>query len=206
MKTAGSVTIARQAPESATGGDTEVVKRKAAIHELLDAQGNVVETEEDANGIRYTLIALPNQPFTYQYGQDAITDKFLAIFGAKTLCTNESSAVRNNPKGEGSAQEQMDAVIERYALLKTNKWVDRSREGVGAKVDKDSLAEAICQVMVAEGKWTDADVQGGKKADVRSKLEDDPAYLRKARQVPAVATAYAALVGRASATTDDLAF
>jgi len=200
--------VALQAPDapttSDTSSDTEVVKRAVAKHELLNSTGEVVETEEEATGIRYTLLA-NSQAFDYQSGLTAGTrETMLCIFGAKTLATNETSAARNNTKGSASPDEQIDAVRERFAVLETGKWVDRTREGVGAKVDPDALAEAICSVLVAEGKMTDADIAAGYKARVRAKIEDDKVYARKARTMPAVASAYSALVGRTTATADDL--
>jgi hypothetical protein len=197
--------VLQQAPETASpGGDTEVVKRKVANHELLNAAGEVTESEEEATGIRYTLLA-NNQSFDYQSGlEPGKAATMLAVFGAKTLATNETSAARNNSKGEASADEQIDAVRERFALLNDGKWVDRTREGVGAKVDLDALAEAICRVLIAEGKSTQADVDGGYKAKVRAKLDDDKTYARKARSYGPVANEYANLVGRTTATVDDL--
>lgn len=197
---------AMQAPDSgsaAADGDDEVVRRKVAQHELLDATGAVTENEEDAMGIRYTLLA-NNAAFTWKFGENSDADRMLAVFGAKTLATNETSQARNNSKGAASPDEQIAAVRDRFDLIQTGKWVDRTREGVGAKVDKDALAEAICRVMVASGKATQAEVDAGLKAEKRQRLEDDAAYLRTARQVPQVATEYAAIVGRATKTVDDL--
>jgi hypothetical protein len=201
-------TTALQAPDAPTSpqesGDTEVVKRQVAKHELLNAAGEVVEDEESATGIRYTLVA-NQQAFDFQSGLNpGERNTMLVIFGAKTLATNETSAARNNTKGSASPDEQIDAVRERFALLETGKWVDRTREGVGAKVDPDALAEAICRVIVAEGKMTQADVDAGYKAKVRAKIDDDKVYARKARTMPKVASEYSALVGRTTATTDDL--
>lgn len=187
-----------------TESETETVKRKVAEHDLIDATGAVVETEELATGIRYTLLA-NQQSFDWQSGLPAGQGAtMVAVFGAKTLATNETSQARNSAKGAASADEQIQAVRDRFALIASGQWVDRTREGVGAKVDKDALAEAICQVVVAEGKKSDAEIAGGYKATIRQKLEDDAAYLRKARQVPAVSAAYAAIVGRTVATVDDL--
>jgi hypothetical protein len=198
--------IARQAPGE-TGNDTATTgKRRQAKHELVDAQGNVLGddgTEVEAHGIRYTLLALTEKPFTYIYGQNADADRMLACFGAKTLCTNETSAARNNDKGEASPAEQMDAVVDRFSLLATGQWVDRTG-GVGAKINKDALAEAICQQLVEDGKATNEQIEQGYKAKVRAKLEDDAVYARKSRTHNGVAAKYAAIVGRSSATTDDL--
>lgn len=192
-------------PAAATETETvEITKAKRANHELLDAAGTVVDDEESAVGIRYTLLA-NGQVFDWQSGLEAGKPAtMLAVFGAKTLATNETSAARNNAKGAASPDEQMDAVRERFALLETGVWVDRTRDGVGAKVDLDALAEAICQVLVSEGKKTQAEVDSGYKAERRQKLEEDKVFARKARQQPKVSAAYAALVGRTTATVDDL--
>lgn len=195
-----------QAPDAASAaadGDTEVVKRKVAQHALLGADGATVDDEESAHGIRYTLLA-NDQAFEYKFGANADADRMLACFGAKTLATNETSQVRNNPKGAGTPDEMIEAVRERFGLLASGKWVDRTRDGVGAKVDKDALAEAICRVLVASAKKSQEEIAGGYKATIRAKLEDDAGYARAARQNPQVATEYAALVGRAVKTVDDL--
>lgn len=184
--------------------------KAVAKHELLDSASAICEKEEDAHGMRYTLLA-NGETFDYVCGANADADRMLAVFGAKTLATNETSQARNSAKGAASADEQIQAVRDRFATLATGVWVDRSREG-GAKVDKDALAEAICQVQVGAGAKTKAGdlitddfVAAGYKALVRQKLEDDQAFLRTARNMPAVTAAYAALVGRSVATVDDLA-
>lgn len=193
-----------------TEAETETVKRKVAEHDLIDAGGAVVDEEEKAQGIRYTLLA-NNQAFEYQFGKSQDADRMLALFGAKTLATNETSQARNSAKGAASADEQIQSVRDRFALIATGQWVDRTREGVGAKIDKDALAEAIVRVQIAAGsKTSDGELvtaelaAAGYKAKVRQKLEDDAAFVRKARQVPAIATEYSAIVGRTVATLDDL--
>jgi hypothetical protein len=200
---------AMQAPDTPTSGtaegDTETVKRAVAKHELLDAIGAVVEEEELATGIRYTLLA-NNQSFDFQSKMNAGTrETMLCIFGAKTLATNETSALRNSTKGAATPDEQIDAVRERFALLETGKWVDRTREGVGAKIDLDALANAICNVMVADGKYTEDQVKSEKLAATRAKLDEDKAYARKARQHPPFAAEYARIKGASAVSTDDFA-
>jgi hypothetical protein len=196
---------APDAPAGSDSGDTETVKRAVAKHELLDAGGAVVEEEELATGIRYTLLA-NSQAFDYQSGMEpGKRETLLVVFGAKTLATNETSALRNSTKGSATPDEQMDAVRERFALLETGKWVDRTREGVGAKIDLDALANAICNVMVAEGKYTAEDVTNSKLAATRAKLDDDKAFARKARQHPPFAAEYAKIKGAAAVSTDDFA-
>lgn len=198
--------VALQAPESGAAdgaADTEIVKAKVAKHELLDAAGAVVEDEELATGIRYTLLA-NSQTFEWQSGQAPGSEiTMISVFGAKTLATNESSAMRNSTKGAATPDEQIDAVRSRFALIKTGQWLDRTREGVGAKVDLDRLANAICNVMVAEGKYTEDQVKAEKLAATRQKLDDDKAFARKARQHPPFAAEYARLGGAAQVTVDD---
>jgi hypothetical protein len=204
--------VLSQAPDSGSGAapdaveteTVEITKAKRANHELIDASGAVVETEEVATGIRYTLLA-NNQSFEYQTGlEPGKASTMLAIFGAKTLATNETSAARNNTKGAASPDEQMDAVRERFALLETGAWVDRTREGVGAKVDPDMLAEALTQVKEATGGFKAGDDAASYKGRVRQKIEDDKKWARGASKIPEVAAAYAKLAGRPIASLDDL--
>jgi hypothetical protein len=180
--------------------ETEVTKRAVAKHFLLDASGDVTEDETKATGIRYLQISTGDK-FDYQISEAARL--MLACFGAKTLATNESSQVRNNPKGAGGDAEQMEAIRNRFALLDQGEWVDRTRTP-GAVVDKDALAEAIVIVMLADGKITEDQATGDAKAKVRQKLEDDPQYQATARQHPRVTAEYAKLKGRTVKTTDDL--
>lgn len=196
--------IPRNAETEAGSADSEPVRVKLAEHGLIGADGAVVEDEEVACGITYKIIrdkatgeAVDLPAFTYQYGQNADMDRMLACFGAKTLATNESSAARQSKEGDSSAAGQMEAVKERFALLGTGKWVDRSREGVGAKIDKDALAGAIVDVAAKAGKTLDYAV-------IREKLESDPVFVRTTRQVPAIATEYAARAGRPVKSLDDV--
>lgn len=179
------------------GADEEPAKRKVARHWLVNANGAKVDDEESATGIGYQVLGSSGE-FTYQTGLTAGSrEAMLAVFGAKTLATNESSQARNNAKGAASADEQMEAVRERFALLDTGKWVDRTREGVGAKIDKDALAGAIVAVAGTAGKTLDY-------AAVRQKLEEDAAFVRATRQVPAIATEYAARAGRPAKSLEDV--
>lgn len=194
-----------QAPETAGPTPVKAKRDQRAKHELLDANGALGGedlAEEQAHGIRYTLLA-NGKSFDYKFGVSGEADRMLALFGAKTLCTNETSAARNNTKGEASPDEQMAAVEERFALLSTGVWVDRTRDGVGAKLDPDALAQAIVDVLVGEGKL-ERDKADDFKADRRAKIEADAAWGRKMRTFPAVATRYNEIVGRTVATVDDL--
>jgi len=179
---------------------TTVTRKAVAKHFLLDDQGNVTEDETKATGIRYQQIA-SGETFDYQVSEAA--KLMLATFGAKTLATNESSQVRNNPKGAGGDAEQMEAIKNRFAILDGGEWVDRTREG-GATVNKDWLHAAAITVMLADGKITQEQATGDFAVKVRQKIEEDANYVKTVRQHPRVAAEYAKLAGRTVKTTDDL--
>jgi len=173
-------------------------RKQVAKHYLLDGSGNVVEDEGSATGIRYVQLST-NETFDYQVSETA--KLMLAVFGAKTLATNEASQVRNNPKGGGSDTEQMAAIRDRFTKLDAGEWVDRTREV--APPNLDAMAEAAIVVMLADGKITEEQV-GDIKAKVRQKLDDDPKYLTVLRNHPRIPGEYAKLIGRQVKTTDDL--
>jgi hypothetical protein len=82
----------------------------------------------------------------------------MALFGAKTLATNESSQIRNAKKNKGldTSREQLDAVLARFKLVREGEWVDRTREG-GFRVDRPKLATAAVQVKIDAGKLPESD-------------------------------------------------
>jgi hypothetical protein len=181
---------------------------RVAKHEWLDKTGNPVDAIEDAWGYRFTHGGL-DEPFDVLFEDlPEVGQRALALFGAKTKTTNEASGVRNGKmKGTPDAgpEAQMAAVKEFFSrLAKDGEWSAPSEGGVAVRIDKDALAHAICLVLVAEGKKSQGDIDSGHKAKVREKLESDPQYVRKTRQVPQVATEYAKIVGRPTATVDDL--
>lgn len=179
---------------------TTVTRKAVAKHFLLDANGEVTDDETKATGIRYHQIT-SGEVFDYQVSEAA--KLMLATFGAKTLATNESSQVRNNPKGAGGDAEQMEAIKNRFALLDQGDWVDRTREG-GATVNKDWLHSATISVMLADGKITQEQATGDFAVKVRQKIEEDANYVKTIRQHPRVAAEYSKLAGRVVKTTDDL--
>jgi hypothetical protein len=183
-------------------------KHKAvAKHELLDHTGAVIEdlAEENAHGMRYTLLG--NKEFMdYMYGKSPEKDRMLAVFGAKTLATNETSQARNGKLAAGHA-EQIKAVRDRFDLLETGKWVDRTREG-GFAINIAAAATAAVQVLLAEGKIT-ADGVDAATAERVAKLETDEAYRATIRKGvsgghTALTDAYAKIVGKATVSVDDL--
>lgn len=190
--------------------DTKTEKDRVATHEWLDKNGDVIDSRDptDAYGYRFTLEGVQEpMEFIVDSGNE-FAWRTLALFGAKTKATNEASGVRNGKlKGTPDAgpENQMAAVKEFFDRLLKGEWSAPSEGGVGVRVDKDTLCEAICRVLVSEGKKSQADIDSGHKAKVRAKLEDDPQFVRKSRQIPQVSTEYAKITGKAQATVDDLA-
>lgn len=191
-----------------TGAETKS-GRKVAEHSYLDAAGNVVETEEQATGIRYHIIST-GDTFDFQTGGkpgEPLT--MLAVFGAKTLATNEASAFKQSTKSpttpNGHYDGAIDAISERFKMIESGTFVDRSRDGVGGpKWDLDALAEAMCIVLVSSGEATQEQIDRGGKAKVREKLESKE-WLAKAKKNPAVVVEYQRLAGKSVTSAAELA-
>lgn len=199
--------------ESGSGPVEEPSRTKIADRLWIGADRKEVDTPEEAAGVLYKFlgrtkdgITVPpdSQAFTRLFSEMSEAElKMLAGFGAHTLMGNVTNTWLGE-KGDKAATAH-DAIKERFDLLYGGTWVDRTGTGVGARIDKDALAEAVCRVMVAKGTWTQADVDGGRKAAVRQKMEDDPQSVKASRQVPEIASEYAAIVGRATKSAEDVA-
>ena len=183
---------------------------RRAEHVMIDASGNEVEDQELAHGYVYSLVGTGTDdvdPFEWNWA-DATDDekRMVALFGVKTLATNEASGKRNNAKGvQFSASEIMDAVKARFALIRGGQWTAEREGGIGVVVDRDKLASAICEYLVSSGKKTQNDVDtGGTWDKVRARLESDKEYFRNARNQPEVSANYAKLMGRTAVTPDTL--
>jgi hypothetical protein len=208
MRKIGQVNILR-APADDAGSSSveETSKRQVAKHILLAADGSVVEDFEKATGGRYTDIAT-NANIDYQLVPNSDATRMLALFGLRTLMTNEASAVRNSKDG-GTPQEQLTAITERLALIhgtdgNGGTWVDRTRE-VGARYDLPTLATAAVNVLVRNGKLADTDETKGKAyAKFLESMEQDKAKVTTIRQVEGVEQEYKKLQGKTTKTADDL--
>lgn len=189
--------IVRQVADEQGNEDAGNKRKTVSKRDFLDSAGNSVDKMEEADGARYTLLGDGGKPFDYKFGENAAQDKMFAIFGFHTKVGNVANTVLNDKNEPGTPADAADNVTEFLALTSEGKWAERAPGGVGAKIDKDALAEAICQVSEAAGKTVD-------KAAVRAKLEDNAVFVRTARQVPAIATKYAELTGKGTKTVDDL--
>lgn len=197
MRTIGTPQVLRSMVDESGAADTEPVRQKIAEHSLVNAAGETVDEEELATGISYKMVwdkqakqAVDLPAFIYQVPNAKPGDPatMLAIFGAKTLATNETSQARNS-KGGTSAAEQLEAVKDRFALIDTGKWVDRTRDGTGARLDKDALAGAVVEEAGKLGKTLDYQT-------VRQKIEEDANYVKLVRGFGEVKANYEARVGK----------
>jgi hypothetical protein len=188
--------------------ETTVDKKseRVAKHSLLDKDGNVVENEEEASGIRYVHIETGE---TLDYQSGLVVGETVTVlphhamfwnFGAKTLATNEASAIRNGKDPDG---DQVAAIKERFNLIFTGKWVDRTREGVGVKIDKAALATAVVNVTIADGNAKE-EQRDALYAVIFQKLEEDKGFVAQMRQIQGVPAEYAKLVGKTTKTSADL--
>jgi hypothetical protein len=177
------------------------VKRALAKHTILDAEGKVISAEDNdegfaaAYGIGYEHIATGGT-FTWRYSEAGEDEKrMLCHFGAKTLATNEASAVKQK---NGGNVDPTPAIGERFALLRGNpaQWVDRTREGV--TIDLDALADAVVEVYAAKGKQYD-------RTKVYDKLTSDAAWVKSVKSNTEINAAYIAKIGRPTASLDQLA-
>jgi len=132
-------------------------KRQVASHLLLGADGKVTEDWNDAVGYRYVDDATGGTrdvPKVLDLPEKSLA--WYAIFGIKTLWTNEASQVRQAAKkanipAEGAAQ--LEAIDERHNLIIGKngepKFVDRTREAM--VWEPATLIAAGVNVMAANG-------------------------------------------------------
>jgi len=185
---------------------TETSKRAVAKHALLDSAGQVVDDYEDATGIRYQDLET-GKTFDYQLLGNTDATRMFALFGARTLATNEASAVRNG-KEAGGGVEQIAAIEGRFALIhgtggNGGQWVDRTREG-GPRIDQQVLADCVLAVLEASGKKDPAQHDANRVA-LLAAWAADPKKVTMAHSVPAVRDEYAKRTNKTTRTVDDLA-
>jgi hypothetical protein len=170
---------------------------------LLDSTGAVIDEIENAVAIRYIDLATG---VTFDYTPSDKSRTMLALFGAKTLATNEASQARQ------SGEDEMAGINARFAILDSGAWVDKTRDGTGVKFDLDLLSTALGGVMVETGATTqealdanpDSDGRGDGWRKIRAKLED-AAFVKFAKNADGVIAAYNRLKGKETKSIGDLA-
>ena len=163
----------------------EATKReKRADHAWIDANGNAVDDIEMAVGNSYTAIATGKTIAHVLAGlKPGKPNTMFAVFGLRTLMTNEASQART--KG----LDEVEALKTRLAETVDGQWqVPATREG-GSTLNVEMFAKAVGQVKNLDAAGIEAR---------RTKAEADPAWARQVlRDVPDIAQAYRALMGRA---------
>lgn len=188
------------------GKDTRKSREAKAEHNWIDAQGNVVDSIEQASGTQY--VSKETGGRLNLIVPDNAARVWLAAFGLRTLATNEASASR---QAGGSGADQLQAISERYDLLcKGEQFVERSREGGGFRVNVEALANAIADVQVRTKKIA-KDARDSKVADLIAKVTEVEGEkqlagkpLRFWLSAPGVRDYYDQHLGKSVASLDDL--
>lgn len=182
-----------------TNTAADKVERKAK-HELLDASGAVTSDITTAIGIRYTDLSGTQKPFEYNI-PDAKAGSpltMLALFGAKTKATNETSRVRNGKNGGVSnPTEEMEALDEVFESITNGVWRDKAEGGGGSRTDKALLAAVLIEML---GEKANA----GGAAHYIARFESDKVYMQKVLKSDA-GIEYRVRAGKAGPAVDSLA-
>src|SRR3982751_3606294 len=147
----------------------EEKRERQAKHELIATSGGEHVGIDEATGIRYTDIE-SGQKFEYLIpgAQPGSPLTMLALFGAKTKATNETSRVRNGQQGGSVAQ--MEALDEVFESITNGVWREKAEGGGGSRTDRDLLATVLLEMLGRSAK--------GDQAVYVKRFEDDPKYLR----------------------------
>jgi hypothetical protein len=184
--------------------DADSKKKGVAIHHMIAGSGAEHGSIDSALGVRYTdrasketfeyLIPVPEKAAAKGVTPDDLKGSalmMLALFGAKTKATNETSRVRQ--KG-GNNEAEMEALDEVFGSITKGVWREQAEGGGGSRVDKSLLATVLLE-MLGEG-------AKGDHAYYVTRLTDDEDYRklvmksdagieyrnRSGRKGPAVAT------------------
>jgi hypothetical protein len=193
----------RSMADEGNGGtpDATPTRKQVSKRLYIDPQGGECERIEEATGARYILLAPGgNVDFDLQCGPAGKIVTMAAIMGFHTKVGNVANTVLNDKDEPGTPDDAAQAIREFIAKASDAndpQWAERGAGVAGSRIDKDALAAAIITVAEAAGKTPDYQ-------KIRDRLENEPQYVRAARQVPDVAREYATRVGKAGKTVDDL--
>ncbi len=184
---------------STTSSPADSDKRAGvAKHELISAAGGEHTSIDQAIGIRYTDRAT-NQTFEYLI-PDAKAGSpltMLALFGAKTKATNETSRVRNGKNGGVSnPAEELEALDEVFESITNGVWREKAEGGGGSRTDKALLADVLIELLGSGAK--------GDRDHYVQRFESDVAYMRKVLKSDA-GDEYRKRAGKAGPAIDSLA-
>lgn len=184
-------TLLRSIADDNGASDTTESKRKQVSKRAFLERGEECDKIEDCDGAQYLLLdPAGNHTFKYEFGKNPMWDKMFAAFGFHTKIGNVANTVLNDKDEPGTASDAADAIKE---FLAGTVWAERAVGAGGTRIDKDALAAAIVEWAAGQGATKDL-------ADVREKLEDNPALVRKFRANPDVRALYDKRVGKAPAS------
>lgn len=184
-----------------TGADVEDEKSKrkqVSKRSFITEDGDEAERMEEAQGARYTLLGTKDGETHFdEIFDNAKSMRMFAIFGFHTKIGNVANTVLNDKNDPGTPDDAAEAIQAFIDDVNAGTWADRTG-GVGARIDKDALAGAVVDAYAAATPPKVVDY-----AKVRELLED-PANVKKFRQIPEVQKAYNVRLGKAPKTLDDL--
>jgi hypothetical protein len=187
-------TVATTAPVTSP----DVKRESIALHELIAAPGGEHTDIHTAVGIRYTDKA-SKSVFEYMIpgAQAGSPLTMLALFGAKTKATNETSRVRNGTGGDTTAQ--MEALDEVFESITNGVWREKAEGGGGTRTNKELLAQVLVEMLGERAK--------GDVAHYVAKFDDGDEGLKYMRLVlkSDAGEAYRKRVGKAVPALDTLA-
>jgi hypothetical protein len=124
---------------------TSPSRKAVADRQWIDGTGNEVTDETQATGFRYVDLAT-KRAFVYQTKLPAgQANTMLAIFGGLTKAGNVRNTLINGPQGDPNA-DPIEAIDDWFTLLESGTWAEERVGGVGARFNKDVLAQAVAEV------------------------------------------------------------
>jgi len=155
-----------------TDTTTPAIDKREAVakHELIAVPKGEHVSIDTAVGIRYTD-RTSGQVFEYIIpdAKAGTPLTMLALFGAKTKATNETSRVRNGAGGDTTAQ--MEALDEVFESITAGVWREKAEGGGGTRTDKSLLATVLIELLGTNAK--------GNVDHYVKRFTDDIAYMRK---------------------------
>jgi hypothetical protein len=176
-----------------TAPAADKVERRAK-HEFIVQGGAEADSIETATGLRHTDRPSGKPVECFPDGK-ALT--MLALFGAKTKATNETSRVRNGKNGGVSNSiEELEALDEVFESITNGVWREKAEGGGGSRTDKALLAAVLIELLGAGAK--------GDVAHYVSRFEADKTYMQKVLKSDA-GTEYRKRAGKVGPAVDSLA-
>lgn len=172
-------------------------RESKAEHHFIGRDSAVVDDISRATGIRY--VSKENGgavDFQIPEGEPRL---WLALFGARTLATNEASAAR---QGGDDAAGQLEAIRTRLTGIAEGVWA-AERSG-GPRINLDALAQALADAYIRARKLDKERREEGVQR-IRAKLAtQERGEHQKALSVPGVRDAYQRHLGKEVASLDQL--